>query len=157
MSLNLDHLGPALVLGSVIAENTETQLHGRKPLTMGLPQILFLLGWGSVGYHNLRGNNLGLAASAGVAISVMQMMKAKGDGKKPAKVWPMIFAASWLGIGRLSGRNIAYQVAIPTLALGSMMQVMPWQRTNNIVDGPGMPMFTLAWVLFILNNKDQTL
>jgi hypothetical protein len=36
-----------------------------------------------------------------------------------------------------------------------MMVILPFQRTNNIVDGPGQPLFVIAWVILIMLNSNR--
>jgi hypothetical protein len=32
---------------------------------------------------------------------------------------------------------------------------LPYQRTHNIVDGPGQPLFVMAWGILIMLNSNR--
>ena len=78
----------------------------------------------------------------------------------PPMVFPLIFALSWIILGfnvgnHLSGNQKYIGLFASFLVLLSMMHMLPFQRINNIVDGPGMPLFVIAWVIFIILNSNR--
>jgi lipid-A-disaccharide synthase-like uncharacterized protein len=73
-------------------------------------------------------------------------------------MFPIIFAASWIALGLLVGNHLPGKfkymgLLASILVLISMMKMLPFQRKNNIIDGPGMPTFVIAWVIIIFMNS----
>ena len=82
-----------------------------------------------------------------------------GKNKKIPMLLPAIFAIAWIILGfnvgsHLKNNNMKYLGLLATiLVLISMMGILPFQRKHNIIDGPGMPLFVIAWAVIILVNS----
>lgn len=50
---------------------------------------------------------------------------------------------------------VLMSASIPALVIGSMMWTLPTQRKLCVVDGPGMPMFVLAWMIYIFMHATR--
>lgn len=128
---------------------------------------LFVIGWVGVAY-NLSSNGGRKSArstyimlsSAAIVASVMIMKGAKYIVKSPPK-WHktlmVVFVLAWLGLAYAVGmgksqtaKQLAWGSAI--LVIASMAAILPWQRANVVVDGPGFVMFGLAWVALAAAN-----
>ena len=94
-----------------------------------------------------------------LVVVMMKSMMKKGQAV-PAYL-PVMFATAWLTLGYSLGilrgggfnknsRNAGIFAAV--LVILSMLMVLPYQRTHNIVDGPGLPMFTGAWAMISVVN-----
>ena len=118
--------------------------------------LLFVLGWLAIAYlTGFRNKNMiSVAASMGVLGSVMMMMSQKDKGKKPDKIYGLIFTASWLALG-YSMRNKKYGLLASVLVLFAMEYSLPKQRQRCVVDGAGMVLFALGWVLIAMANSVQ--
>ena len=80
--------------------------------------------------------------------------------QKPPMILPAIFAISWLVLGYNSGSHLTGSMkwlglAVGVLVILSMMVILPFQRKNCIADGPGMPLFVIAWVLIVYMNSNR--
>lgn len=153
----LDVVGAALVISGVVLKNSDEQLNDpNNPSAMSaLGMAAFLGGWAAVA-HSF--NTAGAwAASSAIAASVLMMKKTTRSKAAMNPVYPLAFATGWAALGYMSGPNPVYRVAVPALVLGSMMGVLPQQRSRCVVDGPGMPMFTTAWALLLLNRRRVSL
>lgn len=130
-----------------------------KPLGMGL----FIFGWVYVAYIlslNKQNKLLFILPSLGVIVSVLVMKSYMKNKQTPPIIFPLLFAISWiiLGIGvgnHLNGNKKYIGLIASVFALVSMMKILPYQRKNNIVDGPGMVLFTVAWVIIIFLNSSR--
>lgn len=76
----------------------------------------------------------------------------------PMPVFAAMFALSWLVVGAMvgMGRGVLSKVlggSAVALVLSSMMMILPMQRAGCIVDGPGVGMFALAWVLITIGSS----
>lgn len=76
----------------------------------------------------------------------------------PMPIFAAMFAISWVIIGAMVGfgRGMGSKVmgGLATgLALTAMMGILPMQREGCIVDGPGMGLFALAWVLLTIGSS----
>lgn len=80
----------------------------------------------------------------------------------------IIFIICWVAIGMCVGshldNNCKYCGLIATgCVLASMLHNLPLQRKLNVVDGPGMPLFVIAWIIIVIlnsmnrQNNNQTL
>lgn len=160
-------LGALLVIAGVVLKNSAEQLgkpnHSvAKPLGM----VAFVVGWLIVAYSvaitrggKLQWNKRTLMAfgtAFGIVYAVVQMKKYMVKGQKPPMIFPALFAGSWLLLGYVTG-NLNGTTGLGLLAaitvLVSMMGVLPWQRKKKVIDGPGMPMFVIGWILLALSNS----
>jgi len=67
---------------------------------------------------------------------------------------------AWIVLGvmvgnHLPGRAKYIGLIASAMVLGSMMKVLPYQREEKVVDGPGMPLFVIAWVILIGLNSSR--
>jgi hypothetical protein len=151
-----------LVIFGVVIKNSFEQLGMPnhiigKPLGMGL----FILGWIYTAYIlsvNKSNKLLFGLSSVGIVMSVMMMKHYMEQKQSPPMVFPLIFAGSWIVLGLMVGNHLGgtmkYLGLIASLlVLISMMNLLPFQRKNNIVDGPGMPLFVIAWFIIIILNS----
>jgi hypothetical protein len=130
-----------------------------KPIGMGL----FILGWIYMAYVlslNKQNKFLFIMPSVGILISVMMMKTYMMKKQTPPMIFPIIFAISWLVLGlfignHLSGNQKYIGLIASLLALVSMMKILPFQRENNIVDGPGMPLFVIAFIIIVFINSNR--
>jgi hypothetical protein len=135
---------------------------------------LFLLGWLVVAYGISIGPMGGysipatprtfvvFSICAAIVMDVMTMKQHMADEKdatSPAPMpqhMPIIFALGWLALGFFSGWNALTRIiglASAGLVVVSMLVLLPWQRKNGIVDGPGMALFVLGWMGLALANS----
>ena len=121
---------------------------------------LFLLGWLLVGYSistTNGGTSLPYAAALVIAASVMMMKKTMKEGGDSDKMKYLVggFVAGWLLLAYSirTGQPIAFVAAL--LVFASMLYFLPQQRDKGIVDGPGLPLFVIAWGLLIVANSPK--
>jgi hypothetical protein len=93
-------------------------------------------------------------------MSVMMMKQYMVKKQTPPMVFPVIFALSWIILGfnagnHLYGNQKYLGLFASFLVLLSMMQILPYQRTHNIIDGPGQPLFVIAWGILIMLNSNR--
>ena len=157
-------IAACLVIFGVVTKNSFEQLGFPnhpigKPVGMGM----FVMGWIYVAYIlsiNKPNKLMFILPSIGIVIAVMMMKQYMVKKQTPPMVFALIFALSWIILGfnvgnHLSGNQKYIGLFASFLVLLSMMQMLPFQRTNNIVDGPGMPLFVIAWVIFIILNSNR--
>jgi hypothetical protein len=150
----------SLVVNGVVTKNTFEQIGApNHPIGKPVGMALFVLGWLLSAYVFGIGKSASLrfgAAGASLSIlgAVMWMKEQMSKGEKPGMVAPAMFAIGWLALGLISAAGLpvwgqVLGVIAAALVLGSMMGTLPLQRKMGVVDGPGMPMFTMAWVLIV--------
>ncbi len=143
--------------------------------------VLFVLGWIGIGITTnlaLRSSPnkllpvpdfvltlLLVLAIVGIVGAVMNQNLAETPNDLLMKVG---FVGGWILLGLVAGQNswsnLALTLPAALLVLASMTTILPLQRgeerlgTNwtvpkaKIVDGPGYPLFTIAWGLLALSN-----
>jgi hypothetical protein len=157
-------IASCLVIFGVVTKNSFEQLGFPnhpigKPVGMGM----FIMGWIYVAYilsMNKPNKLMFILPSVGIVIAVMMMKTYMVKKQTPPMVFPVIFALSWIILGlnvgnHLSGNQKYIGIFASLLVLLSMMKILPYQRTNNVVDGPGMPMFVIAWVILSILNSTR--
>jgi hypothetical protein len=157
-------IAAGLVIFGVVTKNSFEQLGFPnhpigKPIGMGM----FILGWIYTAYIlsiNKPNKLMFILPSMGIVIAVMMMKTYMVKKQPPPMILPLIFAISWIILGlnvgnHLSGNQKYIGLFASLLVLISMMKMLPFQRENNIVDGPGMPVFVIAWVIFIILNSNR--
>ena len=157
-------IASSMVLFGVVIKNTFEQLEMPnhsvgKPLGMGL----FILGWVYIAYilsKHKPNKLLFILPSIGVLLSVLMMKSYMSKKTAPPMIFPIIFALSWITLGfgvgnHLTGYSKYVGLLASAMVLISMMKMLPLQRKNNVVDGPGMPVFVIAWVIIMLVNSNR--
>jgi hypothetical protein len=157
-------LSALMVIGGVVVKNSGNKLGLSehkvvKPLGMGL----FVGGWLYCAYALSAGRAdkiMPIVASLAVVGSVMGMKRCMDKGKTPAPIYPIIFAIAWLAIGYGVGNHMRGMMQYAgllasALVLGSMMVALPYERKHCLVDGPGMPMFVVAWAIIAVMNSSR--
>lgn len=146
--------------------------------------LMFMVGWVNIANVTsinretseatiLYYSSLAIMVSAG---AMKYMMYTKQMNMPWIPLFPATFVLSWLALGMLVGdvkikdvMNLIYGnmdfneldinkklgLLIGPLVIGSMMVALPWQREKCVADGPGMPMFVMAWGLLILLNSNR--
>ncbi len=173
MSLNTDKLfstglSALGIISGVVIKNTAKKLE-TKGCEKTVGTGLFIAGWAGMAY-SLKGSTwksfkslLAYIAIIFIVIAVMVMVTAMETGKEVPMIMPVIFAMGWLVLGlslsilrdgRFDKWNATAGATASLMVILSMLVVIPWQRENCIVDGPGYPlMFGLAFAIFTLVNS----
>lgn len=155
-------LSALMVIGGVVLKNSSAKLGLKdhkyvKPFSM----FLFIGGWLYAAYALSLGRQDRLPtvmASLAIVASVTFMKTCMDQGNEPGKALPAIFALAWIVLGyavsdHLGGSAKYYGLGASALVLGSMMVALPYERKQCLVDGPGMPMFVIAWgIITVLNS-----
>lgn len=168
---------PALIIIiGVMLKNGGKQFNEHKgvkedKMVMLLGTILFIGGWIGVAYAAATtdtgfksGQNLWLPimSSTAIVLSVMGMMQAKQKYGEDTPEWfnvlVFVFAIGWLVLGYSvamgkGDKTMVLGIGAAVFVLVSMLIALPWQRKNNVVDGPGMALFALGWVLLAAANS----
>lgn len=157
-------LGATMIIAGVVMKNSMEQLK-KGDSTAGM--VLFVLGWAI--FANTISRNavnsrfppgsmqsmLPYVASGLVVMSVMMMKKAmKNANATKKKLYMAGFVAGWLLVAFSMGQNKGMAFGSVGLVFASMMYFLPKQRALAVVDGPGMPLFVIAWVGLIIANSD---
>ena len=153
-----------MVLFGVITKNSFEQMKiPNHPIGKPLGIMLFTLGWVYTAYIlSLNKNNklLFVIPSIMIFLAVMLMKQYMSKKLTPPKILPLLFTLGWIVLGfnvgnHLKGNNKYLGLLASICVLLSMMRMLPEQRKKCIVDGPGMPLFTIAWVIIILLNSSR--
>jgi len=155
-----------LVIFGVVTKNSLEQLGmANHPIWKIIGMLFFIVGWIYTAYilsFNKSYKIVYVLASAGILLSVMAMKHYMMKKQSPPMIFPIVFAISWIVLGFMVGNhlpgNMKYAGLIASfLVLLSMMKLLPAQRKHDIVDGPGMPLFVIAWVIIILLNSSRSI
>ena len=157
-------IAACLVIFGVVTKNSFEQLGFPnhpigKPIGMGM----FIMGWIYTAYIlsiNKPNKLMFILPSALIVMSVMMMKQYMVKKQNPPMVFPAIFALSWIILGLNAGNHLVGNqkylgLFASFLVLLSMMKILPYQRTHNIVDGPGQPLFVIAWGILIMLNSNR--
>jgi hypothetical protein len=153
-----------LVIFGVVIKNSLEQLGmPNHPVGKPIGMLCFVVGWIYTAYIlsvNKSNKMMFILASAGVLISVMMMKQYMMKKQAPPMIFPAIFAISWIVLGLMTGNHLSgsmkyFGLLASALVLVSMMKILPFQRKNKIIDGPGMPLFVIAWVILVFMNSNR--
>ena len=157
-------IAACLVIFGVVTKNSFEQLGFPnhpigKPVGMGM----FIMGWIYTAYVlsiNKPNKRMFILPSVGIVTAVMMMKTYMLNKQTPPVIFPLIFAVAWIILGlnvgnHLPGNQKYIGVFASLLVLLSMMKILPFQRKNNIVDGPGQPLFVIAWGILIILNSNR--
>ena len=157
-------IAACLVLFGVVTKNSFEQMgFPNHPIGKPVGVGMFIMGWMYTAYifSINKPNKLAfILPCIGILVAVLMMKQYMVKKQTPPMVLPLIFAISWIILGlnvgnHLSGSKKYIGVLASLLVLLSMMKILPYQRVNNIVDGPGLPMFVIAWVILIILNSNR--
>lgn len=157
-------IAACLVIFGVVTKNSFEQLGSPnhpigKPVGMGM----FIMGWVYTAYILSIGKPnklIFILPSVAIVVAVMMMKQYMVKKKPPPIFLPVTFAISWIALGlnvgnHLPGNQKYIGLFASLLVLLSMMKILPYQRDKDIVDGPGQPMFVIAWVIIIILNSNR--
>jgi hypothetical protein len=162
-----------LVIFGVVTKNSFEQMgQPDHPIAQPIGMTLFVIGWLYVAYVLSIGKNKALFFIPALLIlgSVLMMKKHMNDNQQSEEqigapvevpmVYPATFALAWLVLGFAVGNHLSgamkYLGLLATLfVLVSMMNMLPYQRENCVVDGPGMPLFVIAWGIIVFLNASR--
>ena len=140
-------LGAILVIVGVILKNSFEQLKlAHHPIGKYGGMLFFVLGWTMVAQHLaiLHPTKKYIIYGASLAIVLAVMGLKYGI---TASWLPGIFVLGWLILGFTVNQ---FQGLIGAMAIILSMTIsLPWQRKHCVVDGPGLPLFILGWILVL--------
>ena len=153
-----------LVIAGVVTKNSLEQMKmADHPIGTPLGIGLFVVGWLYTAcalslYRQEKA--LIVLSSLAILASVLMMKQYMKRKQSPPLMFPVIFAIAWLVLGfsvsnHLSGNMKYVGLLASACVLASMMVMLPFQRKNNVVDGPGMPLFVIAWVILVFLNSSR--
>ena len=160
-------LAALLIIFGVVIKTSEHQM--KLPPTMIGP-LMFVGGWFMLANAVARNatNPIGspdqrwvpyLAAAVVVgAVMFMQQVSKKysADSKvmmQKARPLVLAFIAGWLLFAYSFSQNLGLTFASAGLVFLSMLYFLPKQRAMNVVDGPGLPLFCIAFAGLIVANS----
>lgn len=153
-----------MIIAGVVVKNSGQMMGLKKQQSMYLGLALFVGGWIYCAYMLSLGRKnqmMYILPCIGILVSAVMMRMHMDKGKMPPMMLPAIFALSWLMLGYAVGMHkkgmMQYLGLIASvLVLVSMMVVLPMQRKQGIVDGPGLPMFVIAWAIIVYLNSNRS-
>ena len=148
-----------LIIISFILKNSLIQLKLKNDIFSIFTMILFFGGWLLIGYLLGKDREMPYGIYIGtllIIISCIMMNQMKANNTSNI-VLSILFSFGWLLIGHCVGNHldgmIKYVGMIASvLVILTMIYILPYQRKNNIVDGPGMPMYVIAWGIIAYMN-----
>jgi len=154
-------LGGSLITSAVIGMNTGLS----KPVSMAA----FTAGWffviksfNSQTNRDSQTNDVMSKAAIIVWLSAMslRMMMDSNVSGLPMKIGGLLFMGGWLTIGNnLNSRTNTesldklYGFSVPLLIFASMASINGFERPKAIASGPGVFLFSTAWVVLSLMNS----
>lgn len=151
-------LGSVLVILGVVLKNSMQQM-GKGDSMAGM--ISFVAGWALVAHavaknqFNVGGNQTLPYVAAAIVVGAVMAMKIGTNEEKKKRMKPLLlaFIVGWILFGySMNANSMMVGISVAMVFL-SMLFFLPKQRKNCIVDGPGFPLFVLAWVgLWLANN-----
>ena len=157
--LGISAAGSLLISVGVMIKNGMKQAGQSSTATKAIGTVFFILGWVIMalvtGASGASPTKLILSLLATVMIVVGVILS--NESEKLKMIGGPLFMIGWVlfgivvGMGKSAiGKAMGFVAA--ALVLISMVVVLPKQREQKVIDGPGMPMFTLAWVLISAAN-----
>lgn len=155
-------LSALMIIGGIVLKNSSAKLGFKDHKNVKqLSMFLFIGGWlyASYALSVNRQDCLPIIMASFVIVATVTFMKTHMDqGNEPSKTLSGIFILAWIALGYSIGNhlngNLKYcGLGASALVLGSMMVALPYERKQCLVDGPGMPMFVIAWGIIIILNS----
>ena len=155
--------GGALITSAVVAMNNGAPM----PISMGL----FTSGWyliyksfsENITRESTRNKIMSLSAIiVWMSAMVLRLMMDNNISGIPMIIGGMAFMSGWLAIGTTSGiksnemTNSGMGLIVPMLIFASMASINGIERPRSIPSGPGIAMFTSAWVALSLVNSSTS-
>jgi hypothetical protein len=159
--------GILLVLGSTVLYNTFKEMDALSLIPFVISLCAFAIGWiilAAVLVHvGMVSRNLGVLISIGcISLSTITTIIAeylKIDLGAAKSILTAVYVLGWLALGFFVGEGLNPHAKIlgilgaVTVLLGQTV-ILPVQREEGVVDGPGLPLYTLGLGLLTLANAD---
>jgi hypothetical protein len=156
-------LAAAVVLSGTIAEYSISQSGWGENVAKLTGFPLYVVGWILVAVALAKGKpdeTTKQAAiwicSAVIAVTALIAVTYMSEGKAPPLAYPILFGLAWLLLGWLAGNSVLGSVAGllgAAAVVFSTVFLMPLQRSYGVVDGPGMPLLVVGWVLVVFAHS----
>lgn len=157
--LAISAIAATMINIGVMVKNGMDQAGKANAASKALGMVFFVVGWfimavvtGAVGASPAK-LLLSFVATVLIVVGVILVKEVKNL----SMIGGPLFMIGWVlfgivvGLGKPTmGKTFGFVAA--ALVLISMVVVLPKQRKDKVVDGPGMGMFTLAWVLISMTN-----
>ena len=150
-------LAATLITTGVILKNSSEQMKNAPEFMAKLGMLCFISGWAGMAWSLSIGKDkmLNFGASAAIVSAVLLMKNKMKNKEDVPMVLPIMFALGWIALGyNMNNQKLGLSAA--ALVLFSMLYLLPLQRAQGIVDGPGMPLFVVAWFLIIYSNSRKS-
>lgn len=160
----------AIIMG-VVVQNSSEQAKRNNTLTTVISAMLFICGWLVLPYFLSYGRNhkyFYFIFSYMILVAAITLKVYMTNKIKPPMLFGVLFMLGWMFLGilvasPLSNGNLSdvmntrtiWGLIAATCAVSSMKIALPFERKNCIADGPGMSLFTIAWVLVSLLDSSK--
>jgi len=122
--------------------------------------IMFIGGWIGMGLYTKEATG-GVNEPwiwLGVVSILVAVLLQNAPMTVPALLMGILFIGGWAVFGWAAAGGVKSKLALTLPAAGLVVSAMAlgvlgWQRKNCVIDGPGYPMFMLAWGLLTLSNS----
>ena len=171
--LRMTSLSALAIVGGVVIKNTVKNLiaNGKLPkkgthfwVSTLVGIVLFVGGWVGMGLNTNKATNgvnetMLWVGIAGIVMAVLlQQAPDLINYKAPTMLMAVLFIGGWslFGYSAAGGNEEKLWLTLPAAGLvvsAMALGILAWQRSICVVDGPGFPMFMVAWGLIILSNS----
>lgn len=155
-----------IILG-VVGQNALEQAKMNTSVTTIISSVLFVGGWLILPFFLSRGRNhkyLYFIFSYMILMAAVTLKAYMTNNNKPPMLFGILFMLGWVFLGvfvasplkknnplsNLINTRTIWGLIAAACAILSMKIALPFERKNCIADGPGMSLFTIAWVLVSL-------
>lgn len=151
-----------MILSGVVVKNSLEQAKIKSVYGKVLGMALFAIGWMYMAHVLSKGRKSKMkfvVPCLAILLSVIAMKQNLLKGKAKMALG-LVFGLSWVLLGLFVGEHklgyTKYSGIVASLfVLASMMVMLPMQRKRGVVDGAGMPLFTLAFVIVSMLNSSR--
>lgn len=153
----------SIVILGIVSKNSIAQAGWGDNVSKWVGGPIYIVGWILVAIALTLGKQGKTAEQAGawicsitIAVTAVISSVYMSKGRAPPLAYPILFGLAWLALGWVSGTHILGRVAGlmgAVLVVASMVFLLPLQRAYGVVDGPGMALIVLGWVLVVFGHS----
>lgn len=148
-----------VLIGSILTRGSEKLPTKTLKQTLQYTSIaMFVIGWLLLIRYTGKYSRFSQIASILILLSSLILYNVKQDKKSISILGKVLFAVGWILLGffvsaERDPTSLAFGLVSAIVMIITTLLVLPFQRQLKMVDGPGIMMQTLAWVLLAMSHS----
>jgi hypothetical protein len=159
-SIAIGTVGILLIIMGSVTQNKAIEILPAHSIHISLQQIVIVIGWcivlAALWRNIIPGFNRSVLLGS-AAVIIAHAVSQQFTNERFITWTGYAAGAAWLVFGWVAASSSEYHGLVGLLLAAVIMisthYILPWQKDNNICDGPAWPLASIAWILLLVVNS----